>query len=112
MRFSTWYKTLSLILVAISAVWVGSSWTHAAHRLGPAEAADAQGCPNDDSGLALPAGFCATIFADGIGHARQWWSRPAEWFTLIPGRADIYGNDTPHAGGFLVACRTNRHGKG
>ena len=28
-------------------------------------------CPQDDSGLKLPAGFCATIFADGIGHARH-----------------------------------------
>jgi glucose/arabinose dehydrogenase len=28
-------------------------------------------CPETDSGLKLPAGFCATIFADGIGHARH-----------------------------------------
>ncbi len=28
-------------------------------------------CPNDNSGLKLPAGFCATVFADGIGHARH-----------------------------------------
>jgi len=25
-----------------------------------------QACPNDDSGLTLPAGFCVTVFADGI----------------------------------------------
>ncbi|MGB6667269.1 MAG: hypothetical protein WBE73_02910, partial [Candidatus Acidiferrum sp.] len=30
-----------------------------------------EACPNDDSGLKLPAGFCATVFADGIGHARH-----------------------------------------
>ena len=28
-------------------------------------------CANDDSGLKLPAGFCATVFAEGIGHARH-----------------------------------------
>jgi len=28
-------------------------------------------CSNDDTGLKLPAGFCATVFADGIGHARH-----------------------------------------
>jgi hypothetical protein len=28
-------------------------------------------CPNDDSALKLPPGFCATVFADGIGHARH-----------------------------------------
>ncbi len=28
-------------------------------------------CPSDDSGLQLPPGFCATVFADNIGHSRQ-----------------------------------------
>jgi hypothetical protein len=28
-------------------------------------------CPENDSGLKLPPGFCATIFADDIGHARH-----------------------------------------
>ncbi len=38
----------------------------------PAEAQSAAAaCPQNDSGLKLPAGFCATIFADGIGHARH-----------------------------------------
>jgi len=27
-------------------------------------------CPRNDAGLKLPPGFCATVFADGIGHAR------------------------------------------
>src|SRR5262245_46352731 len=28
-------------------------------------------CPTNDTGLTLPPGFCATVFADGIGHARH-----------------------------------------
>jgi hypothetical protein len=28
-------------------------------------------CPSSDAGLKLPAGFCATVFADNIGHARH-----------------------------------------
>jgi len=28
-------------------------------------------CPGDDTGLTLPTGFCATLFADGVGHARH-----------------------------------------
>ncbi|MGC1387005.1 MAG: c-type cytochrome [Steroidobacteraceae bacterium] len=28
-------------------------------------------CPQNESGLKLPTGFCASIFADGIGHARH-----------------------------------------
>jgi len=27
-------------------------------------------CPGDNGGITLPKGFCATIFADGIGHAK------------------------------------------
>jgi glucose/arabinose dehydrogenase/mono/diheme cytochrome c family protein len=62
-------------------------------------------CPGDDSGLRLPAGFCATLFADAIGHARH----------LVVGANGVvyvntwsglyYGNDKPHAGGFLVALQ-------
>src|SRR5580704_4230485 len=62
-------------------------------------------CPNDNSGLKLPAGFCATVFADDIGHARH----------LVVGRGGVvyvntwsgeyYDNVPPHAGGFLVALQ-------
>jgi len=30
-----------------------------------------QNCPSGNSGRSLPNGFCATIFADKVGHARQ-----------------------------------------
>src|SRR5271168_2408837 len=62
-------------------------------------------CPNDDSGLALPAGFCATIFADGIGHARHMAvaANGVVYVNTWSGR--YFGNDTPHAGGFLVALQ-------
>lgn len=29
-----------------------------------------QVCADDNGGITLPAGFCATVFADNIGHAR------------------------------------------
>jgi hypothetical protein len=28
-------------------------------------------CPKDDNALKLPAGLCATVFADGIGYTRH-----------------------------------------
>ena len=34
-------------------------------------AAEPAACPGDNAGLTLPAGFCATIFADSIGDARH-----------------------------------------
>ena len=34
-------------------------------------ASDAQQCPPDNAGLKLPAGFCATVFADSVTGARH-----------------------------------------
>lgn len=68
-----------------------------------------QACPNDDSGLLLPAGFCATIFADGIGHARHMVVEPNGVLYVNTWSGRYYGNDTPHAGGFLVALQDNKH---
>ena len=74
-------------------------------------AADAAACPSDDSGLTLPAGFCATIFADGIGHARHLAVAESGVVYVNTWSGRYYGNDTPHAGGFLVALKDS-HGTG
>ena len=68
-------------------------------------------CPGDDSGLTLPAGFCATVFADEIGHARHLVVTPSGVVYVNTWSGDYYGNDTPHAGGFLVALKDTT-GKG
>jgi hypothetical protein len=34
-------------------------------------AAPPSGCPSNYTGLKLPTGFCATIFAEGVGHTRH-----------------------------------------
>ncbi len=64
-----------------------------------------QGCPSDDSGLKLPAGFCATIFADGIGHARHIVAAPDGVLYVNTWSGVYYGIDKPPAGGFLVALQ-------
>ena len=78
-------------------------WPASAHDQANTVKTKSASCSNDDSGLKLPAGFCATVFADGIGHARHiavasngvvyvnTWSDPD------------YGPAKPPAGGFLVA---------
>jgi len=108
MRFSTSFKTLFLIFVAVAVLWAGASWIHAEHRLSSAEGAEVHGCPNDDSGLALPAGFCATIFDDGIGHARHLVVSPMGVVYVNTWSGRYYGNDKPHAGGFLVALQDTK----
>jgi glucose/arabinose dehydrogenase/mono/diheme cytochrome c family protein len=62
-------------------------------------------CPSNDTGLRLPAGFCASIFADGIGHARHLVVAPNGVVYVNTWSGRYYGNDTPHAGGFLVALQ-------
>jgi glucose/arabinose dehydrogenase len=65
----------------------------------------APACPDNDSGLKLPAGFCATVFADGVGHARHMVIAPNGVLYVNTWSGRYYGNDTPHAGGFLVALQ-------
>ena len=67
--------------------------------------ANNQACPSDDSGLKLSAGFCATVFADGIGHARHMVAAPSGVLYVNTWSGRYYGNDSPHAGGFLVALQ-------
>jgi glucose/arabinose dehydrogenase/mono/diheme cytochrome c family protein len=66
------------------------------------------GCDGDDSGLKLPAGFCATIFADGIGHARDAVVADDGVVYVNTWSGRYYGNDKPHAGGFLVALKDTK----
>jgi glucose/arabinose dehydrogenase/mono/diheme cytochrome c family protein len=84
--------------------------THAQQRSSPAEGSESQACANDDSGLTLPAGFCATIFADGIGHARHLVVASDGVLYVNTWSGRYYGNDTPHAGGFLVALQDKTAG--
>ena len=66
-------------------------------------AGDAPACA--DVGLTLPDGFCATVFADSIGHARHMVVRSDGTVYVNTWSGRYYGNDTAHAGGFLVALR-------
>src|SRR5262249_25972750 len=67
--------------------------------------AKSTGCSNDDSRLKLPPGFCATVFADDIGHARQMVVSPAGVVYVNTWSGVYYGNKPPHEGGFLVALQ-------
>lgn len=65
-------------------------------------------CAHDDTGLTLPAGFCATIFADGIGHARHLSVAQNGVVYVNTWSGVYYGNDVPHEGGFLVALQDSK----
>ncbi len=65
-------------------------------------------CAQTDSGITLPKGFCATVFADKIGHARQMAVAPDGTVFVNTWSGVYYNNDTPPDGGFLVALKDNK----
>ncbi len=105
MQLSQPFKTLLSVLVVVTTLGASGSLARPRSQSNPAAEANSQGCPNDDSGLKLPAGFCATIFADGIGHARQMVVAPNGVLYVNTWSGRYYGNDTPPPGGFLVALQ-------
>jgi glucose/arabinose dehydrogenase/cytochrome c5 len=67
-----------------------------------------KGCPASEAGITLPKGFCATIFADQVGHARQAVVAPDGTVYLNTWSGVYYNNDKPHEGGFLVALKDTK----
>ena len=106
MRSPARFRDLLSVVAMFGAFCAASPYASAQHSHGSrATTAGGHTCPNDDSGLKLPPGFCATVFADGIGHARHLVvaTNGVVYVNTWSGR--YYGNDTPHAGGFLVALQ-------
>jgi hypothetical protein len=64
-------RTLLFALVALTAVCLGGLIAPAHEQSNAAATVKSQACPNDDTGLQLPAGFCATVFAESVGHVRH-----------------------------------------
>jgi glucose/arabinose dehydrogenase/mono/diheme cytochrome c family protein len=85
------------------------SWVHFAQRLlDPSQQTKSASCSSDESGLELPAGFCATVFADGIGHARHMTVASNGVVYVNTWSGDYYQFDKVHEGGFLIALQDKR----
>ena len=102
--------TCSMILIT-TVVVVSPAGLAQNNAQGTTGAKDRNGCDQDNGGLTLPAGFCASVFADNLGRARH--------LTVAPS-GDLYVNTWSSSytelknapGGYLVALRdTNRDGK-
>jgi glucose/arabinose dehydrogenase/mono/diheme cytochrome c family protein len=99
-------RYLGSVLAVFAALSAGRSQASPQSPAG-APQPTAAACPQNDSGLKLPPGFCSTIFADGVGHARHLVVAPDGVVYVNTWSGRYYGNDTPHAGGFLVALKDN-----
>ncbi|HXS20434.1 MAG TPA: c-type cytochrome [Steroidobacteraceae bacterium] len=66
----------------------------------------------DDAGLKLPTGFCASIFADNLGHVRHMVAAPDGVLYVNTWSGRYYSPDAPPPpGGFLIALQ-DKNGRG
>lgn len=93
------YRAFLFVLAVVSVSLAGSS------QRSFAQEAKSGACPKDDSHLKLPRGFCATVFADEIGHARHLVVNSKGVVYVNTWSGAYYGGKEPHAGGFLVALQ-------
>jgi glucose/arabinose dehydrogenase/mono/diheme cytochrome c family protein len=103
MRSLRSYRPRLSFMVALNTLFVLSLIVSARDQPGPRNRTKSGSCLHDESGLTLPAGFCATVFADGIGHARHMVVSPTGVVYVNTWSGDYYDFDKPHEGGFLVA---------
>jgi glucose/arabinose dehydrogenase/cytochrome c553 len=71
-------------------------------------AAGSAPCAGDDVGITLSPGFCATVFADKLGHARHLVVAPSGIVYVNTWSGHLYHDDTPPPGGFLVALQDTK----
>ncbi|MDB5394566.1 MAG: glucose dehydrogenase [Rhodospirillales bacterium] len=65
-------------------------------------------CKSDGGGITLSPGFCATVFADNLGHVRHMVVAPDGVVYVNSWSGRYYQDDTPPHGGFLVALQDTK----
>ena len=73
-----------------------------------ASTAGSGACVGDNGGITLSLGFCATVFADKLGHARHLAVAPNGVVYVNTWSGRYYHDDTPPPGGFLVALQDSK----
>jgi glucose/arabinose dehydrogenase/mono/diheme cytochrome c family protein len=68
--------------------------------------AETAGCSGDSGGIILPPGFCATVFADQLGHVRHMVVAPNGVLYANTWSGRYFRNDSPPAGGFVIALQS------
>ena len=70
-----------------------------------AQSAAAPACAGDNGGISLSPGFCATIFADNVGHVRHMVVAPNGVLYVNTWSGRYFHNVAPPPGGMLVALK-------
>ncbi|HEX3845336.1 MAG TPA: c-type cytochrome [Steroidobacteraceae bacterium] len=97
---SLWPATAAAACLVLAGVGTARAQNGAAAHAAKGNAA----CAND-AGLKLPAGFCASIFADELGHVRHMVAAPSGVLYVNTWSGRYYAKSPPPAGGLLIALR-------
>ncbi len=106
-KCSSGHARLLMVLISLAAAVAGAPAFAAEARQDPGTTplAKAPACESDKSGLILPAGFCASVFADDIGHARDMVVSPGGVVYVNTWSGSYYAGSPQHPGAFLVALQ-------
>jgi glucose/arabinose dehydrogenase/mono/diheme cytochrome c family protein len=108
MPLKTGTSALLLATGAALAIGLTAGAARSAGQPAPAPSAPASGCA-EDVGITLPPGFCATLFADNVGHARHLVVAADGTVYVNTWSGRYYRNSPPPTGAFLVALRDDDH---
>lgn len=99
--------TLAFLLLA---GWSGPAPAAAPSASAAATRSDDSAKCADDAGLELPSGFCASIFADNLGHVRHMVAAPNGVLYVNTWSGPYYAKSPPPPGGFLIALQDTAGG--
>jgi glucose/arabinose dehydrogenase/cytochrome c553 len=74
----------------------------------PTPSTAASACPSEKTGITLSPGFCATIFADNLGHIRHMAVSPDGVVYANSWSGRYFQNDSPPPDGFLLALQDTK----
>jgi glucose/arabinose dehydrogenase/cytochrome c5 len=101
---------VNAMTIVLSGLLVMTAAPSRAQTLGQAPKAGAGACVGDNGGITLSPGFCATVFADKLGHARHLAVTPNGVVYVNTWSGRYYHYDTPPPGGFLIALQDTKGG--
>lgn len=116
LRITRRNKTVSLACVSVIALLVAVSWSAVAQsnpqgpddQSTPEQGERGPGCTADNGGITLSPGFCATVFADNLGHVRHMVVASNGVLYVNTWSSWYYHNAPPPAGGFLIALSDSK----
>ena len=96
--------SISAVGTAALAMLLANCGGLAAQTSEAAPSTTASACRGDNGGLKLSPGFCATVFADNLGHVRQMVVAP-NGILYVNTWSGRYFKSPPPPGAFLIALR-------